>query len=82
MLGDPMMPLTIHPIARVPFASAALEALVRAADVLSSHWTQKRAYRRVISAFEDLREHEFGGIALMLEALPAAPAVTVGAQRS
>ena len=51
----------------------AIRALVRCAELLHVHWAQKRDHAAVLAALDDLRRHEMGGVAAMLEALPAQP---------
>ena len=51
----------------------AIRALVHCAELLHIHWAQKRDHAGVLAALEDLRRHEMGGLAAMLEALPARP---------
>ncbi len=74
---DPMTWITVHDVMLVTEETPAVTALVRAADVLHDHWLKKRDHTRVLGAMDALREQYLGGIALMLEALPATPVAAV-----
>jgi hypothetical protein len=50
---------------------------VHCAELLHVHWAQKRDHTGVLAALEDLRRHDMGGVAAMLEALPAHPPARV-----
>lgn len=70
---NPMTWITVHDVMPITEGSAAVAAMMYASDVLHDHWLKKRDYQRVLAAMAGLREQYLGGIALMLEALPATP---------
>jgi ATP/maltotriose-dependent transcriptional regulator MalT len=75
LLGDRMTWITVHDAVRDMERDAPGSVFVRAAEVLHGHWYEKRDADRVFASLHDLRSCEFGGVAAMLEALPADPAV-------
>ncbi|MBV8602540.1 MAG: AAA family ATPase [Candidatus Eremiobacteraeota bacterium] len=73
MLQDAMTWLTVRGDPRFTRLSPSLGSLLHAADALHEHWAEKRDHDAVLSALEELRTHDLGGVAAMLEALPATP---------
>lgn len=50
---------------------------VQAAEALHRHWLEERDHHLVLGMFAELRMADFGGIAALFEALPAAPSLNV-----
>ena len=76
LLGDDMTWITVRREARITRPAKSLVALLRAAEILHEHWSEKRNHNGVLSAMDDLRANDLGGIALLFEALPAKPVTT------
>jgi len=74
---DPMTWITVRGVTPITEGSAAIAALIAAANALHDHWLKKRDHIRVLAAMEELREQYLGGVALMFEALPAGPIAAV-----
>lgn len=78
MLGDVEAWATLRrKDSRLDGLSLSLSALVRIADLLHAHWAEKRNHAGVLAALADLRRHDLGGLATMIEALPANPSKRV-----
>lgn len=73
MLGDGMAWEELRAEPRLRNLGLSLAALLRCADLLNAHWASKRDHSAVLGALEDLRRHDLGGLAALLEALPAHP---------
>lgn len=73
MFGDKPGWESIRKDPRLAGLRLSLAALLRCADLLHAHWADKRNHAGVLAALEDLRRHDLGGLASMLEALPAQP---------
>ncbi len=73
MFGDDVAWEEVRRDPRLGGLGLAIRALVHCAELLHVHWAQKRDHAGVLAALEDLRRHEMGGVAAMLEALPAQP---------
>lgn len=74
LLGEDMTWITVRRETRMVRPAKSLVALMHAAEILHEHWSEKRNHTGVLSAMEDLRTNDLGGIALLFEALPAKPA--------
>jgi hypothetical protein len=77
MLGDRMTWLTVCAASRVDEPDTPARLFVQSAEALHSHWYVRRDHEAVLAALNALRAHDFGGIAAMLEALPAYPAAAL-----
>ena len=73
MLGEDAHWQELRGDPRLRGQSLSLAALVRCAELLHAHWASKRDHAGILGALDDLRRHDLGGIAAMLEALPAHP---------
>lgn len=77
MLGDRMTWLTVRDIVRADEPDTPARWFVHSAEALHNHWYVRRDHEAVLAALNSLRDHDFGGIAAMLEALPAYPATAL-----
>jgi ATP/maltotriose-dependent transcriptional regulator MalT len=73
MLGDADTWVELRRGPRLRDLSLSLAALIRCVDLLNGHWAQKRDHAGIIAALDNMRRHDLGGLAAMLEALPAHP---------
>ena len=74
LLDQPMTWVTVRGLMHDDARHTPEQLFLRAADALHNHWFAHRDHDAVLTALNALREHDFGGVAAMLESLPAYPA--------
>lgn len=77
LLGERMTWLTVHDALHGDEPGTPARLFVQAAQTLHNHWYVRRDHGAVLAALNVLRTHDFGGVAAMLEALPAYPAAAL-----
>jgi hypothetical protein len=73
VLGERMTWVTVHAALRHDDRDSTGSLFFEAAEALHNHWHEQRDHSAVLAALNALRERNFGGIAAMIEALPAYP---------
>jgi len=77
LLGDRMTWLTVRAMVHADASDLPGHAFLHVAETLHNHWFEERDHQAVLASLNALRDAEFGGIAAMLEALPAYPQLTL-----
>jgi ATP/maltotriose-dependent transcriptional regulator MalT len=77
VLDDPMTWLTVHDAAVAGGTALSDSPFLNVAEALHNHWFAQRDHDAVLSALNALRDADFGGIAAMIEALPASSKIAL-----